>query len=261
MRFFSPAKVNLFFRVLRKRSDGYHEIASLYQAIDLGDWITFCPSDHDELTCSPPTLPCDETNLISKARALFRTHINLPPVHIHLEKQIPMQAGLGGGSSNAATTLWALNQLTNTPLSTEQLMTLGSFLGSDVPFFFSSGTAFCTGRGEIIAPFSLSPVQGMVEKPPYGLSTPEVYRNVRVDKLPLTDVEEVLRSFRDGHLHLFNDLEYSAFQLEPRLRAFKEELLSQFKTVSMTGSGTAFFCLSDQGTIRSIQRTASTWYQ
>ncbi len=110
---FSPAKINLFLRIMGKRPDGYHELASLFQAIGLGDTLTFTLTPQDSLTCSDPSLPCNDSNLIIKALHLFRRKTNLHiPVTIHLEKHIPTQAGLGGGSSNAATTLGALNTLT-----------------------------------------------------------------------------------------------------------------------------------------------------
>lgn len=139
---FSPAKINLFLRVLGKRSDGYHEIASLFQAINLGDNLTFTLSEQDHLTCSDPHLPCDHTNLVIKAVHLFRKKTNLDtPVTIHLEKEIPSQAGLGGGSSNAATTLWALNALHNYPYTIGQLQIWSAEIGSDIPFFFLSGNS------------------------------------------------------------------------------------------------------------------------
>lgn len=147
----SPAKVNLFLRVLGKRPDGYHELASLFQAIDLADTLHFTLSKHDHLTCTDPAIPLDNTNLIWKTVHLFRRKTNHQfPIHIHLEKNIPIQAGLGGGSSNAATTLWALNELLNTHIPSETLTAWAGEIGSDVPFFLSTGTAYCTGRGEIV---------------------------------------------------------------------------------------------------------------
>ncbi len=229
--FLSPAKLNLTFRVLRKRPDGYHDIASLFQAIDLFDHLFFEPSVQDEISCSNPSIPCDETNLATKALHLFRREFSCPAFKIHIEKQIPIQAGLGGGSSNAATALWALNQLTGQRATLEQLIQMGAQLGSDVPFFFSSGTALCTGRGEIMEPRAMQPISGWLAKPPYGLSTPLVYKNTRIEDLP---------SRTENY---FNDLEVPAFRLEPRLVALRDELAKSFKTVTLTGSGTAFFCL------------------
>src|SRR3990167_2918479 len=114
MKLFSPGKINLFFRVLAKRSDGFHQIASLYQAIDLFDILTIERAELDSFTCTDPKLSCDHSNLISKALTLFRTHFSLDfGIRVHLEKRIPMEAGLGGGSSNAATLLWGVNELAN----------------------------------------------------------------------------------------------------------------------------------------------------
>ena len=251
----SPAKINLSFQVLSKRLDGYHEIASLYQAIDLFDTLSLQQSNQDLLTCTDPELLCDETNLVWRALLLFRKHSLFPPVHLHLEKQIPMQAGLGGGSSNAATALWALNCFAGNPFSLGELRELGSALGSDVPFFLSCGTAFCTGRGEKLEERELFAVQGYLVKPPYGLSTPAVYRETRIAEL------------KAARGRYFNDLEPAAMRLEPQLVDFKRHLFSLgFHTVCMTGSGSAFFCLgegsSPKGAIpfKSISRSSSEWY-
>ncbi len=139
----SPAKVNLFLRILRRRSDGYHDLASLFQAISLYDTIHFALSDHDELTCDKPGIPTDSTNLILKAADLFRRKTGLKfGLKAHLEKRIPHEAGLGGGSSNAATTLWALNQLHGQPASPDELIAWSGEIGSDITFFLSHGTAY-----------------------------------------------------------------------------------------------------------------------
>lgn len=265
----SPAKLNLFFRVLRKRPDGYHDIASLYQAVDCFDRLFFSPAKTDLLTCSDPTLPCDSSNLVYKALQLFKTHFPFPEsFHIHLEKKIPMQAGLGGGSSNAATTLWGLNELTGKRATLKELQELGALLGSDVAFFFSSGTAYCTGRGEVLTPYALpQPLSGWIAKPAYGLSTPLVYQHTKADYLPQRDPEQALKHFPT----FYNDLEVPAFALEPRLAKLKEKLQrSGFESVTMTGSGTAFFCIGkkapfpmDEVTFfpfHSIQRLRFSWY-
>ncbi|HEX2582880.1 MAG TPA: 4-(cytidine 5'-diphospho)-2-C-methyl-D-erythritol kinase [Chlamydiales bacterium] len=256
MKYLSPAKINLFFRVLGKRKDGYHEIASLYQAIDLYDELFISDSAQEALTASDPELLCDETNLVWKARRLFRAQFGGRSCHIHLEKKIPMQAGLGGGSSNAATTLWALNEQNGRPATEWQLLELAAKLGSDVPFFFSSGTAYCTGRGEKLEPYSLpAPLSGWIVKPPFGLSTPAVYQETRVSELPQRDPQDALIPY--------NDLEPAAFRLEPRLFLIKRD------GFTMTGSGTAFFTFQsekphlEEGFIvpfRSLQRPLHSWY-
>lgn len=256
MRVNSPAKINLSFKVLAKRPDGYHEIASLFQAIDLCDRLFFSFSDSDKLTCSDPEIPLGSSNLVSKALSFFPSR---PPVSIHIEKNIPIQAGLGGGSSNAATTLWALNELLGKPYTQDQLISFGAQIGSDVPFFFSSGTAYCTGRGEILHPALPQFLKGYIAKPFYGLSTPLVYQEVNLSQLPSQEGK------------YFNDLEIPAFRLEPRLRSLQTKLQKNFGVVTMTGSGTAFFCLGgDPKPIEGVQffpfhtiqrREPLAWYE
>ena len=204
------------------------------------DRLFFSWVSHDQITCSDPTIPCDNTNLVAKALTQFRAHFPTKPIHIHIEKQIPIQAGLGGGSSNAATTLWALNELTGRPATLPQLIEMGAAIGSDVPFFFSTGTAYCTGRGEILEPFALpTTLTGWLAKPTYGLSTPLVYKNTKIEELIPRDPLTALKSYPC----FFNDLEIPSFRLEPRLITLRDELQKSFQNVTMTGSGTAFFCL------------------
>ena len=132
---FSPAKLNLFFRVLHRREDGFHEIASLYQAISLGDTLTVALAEEDQFTCDHPTLPRDASNLVCRAVALFREQTgSAARYRIHLSKKIPVESGLGGGSSNAATVLWGCNALTGSRIPIEKLAQWGALLGSDVPF-------------------------------------------------------------------------------------------------------------------------------
>ncbi|MCB1119748.1 MAG: 4-(cytidine 5'-diphospho)-2-C-methyl-D-erythritol kinase, partial [Chlamydiia bacterium] len=173
----APAKVNLFLRVLGKRGDGYHEIATVMQAIDLCDRLTFSLAEADTLTCTDPAVPTNSSNLILRALHLFRQKSGKQlSLQIHLEKKIPMQAGLGGGSSDAAATLFACNALTGNTIPTDTLQTWSQEIGSDIPFFYSSGTAYCTGRGEVVkplSPLSLPPIA--IHKPPFGLSTPAIF--------------------------------------------------------------------------------------
>lgn len=246
--FHSPAKINLFLRILRRREDGYHELASLFQTIDLQDTLHIELSDKDQFTCSDPSLPCDQTNLVSKALALFRRKSGIDyPVRIHLEKRIPQQAGLGGGSSNAATTLWALNRLCGNGASDVELARWASEIGSDISFFFSSGTAYCTGRGEIFRSYPpLQPTNLWVVKPPQGLSTPKVYSKLKAAALPQRDPEKILTQFLNSNPEYFNDLEGPAFEIMPELGQLKEKLKEcGFSVVLMSGSGSSFFCLGE----------------
>ncbi|WP_420422229.1 4-(cytidine 5'-diphospho)-2-C-methyl-D-erythritol kinase [Simkania sp.] len=240
---FSPAKLNLFFRVLAKREDGYHEIASLMQAISLGDILHFERGDFDTLTASDSSLPCDETNLIWRARELFREKTGLSfPIQIHVEKRIPVEAGLGGGSSNLATTLWALNELSGSVATEADLRKWAGTFSSDAPFFFSPGSAYCTGRGEKIAALAPLPKRKLwLAKPEGGMSTPLVYRHCKPNACSSEDPEKLL------HDQVFvNDLEAPAFALRCELGQVKRDLLSLgFDSVVMTGSGSTFFCFGD----------------
>lgn len=245
----SPAKVNLTFQVLGKRLDGYHAIETLMQAVSLFDRLHFSLSS-DTITCSDPDIPCDERNLVWKARELFRKASGIfEPIAIDIEKKIPVQAGLGGGSSNAATTLFALNEIFQKPLSEKQLIHLGSELGSDVPFFFSSGSALCTGRGEIFTDQSHLNKELTIVKPKHlHLSTPQVYK----------------------HAIIGEGLEHAAFIVLPELQQVKANLLEIFDEVTMSGSGTAFVCFGDPKSAipenfssfvcRPIQKNSGGWY-
>jgi 4-diphosphocytidyl-2-C-methyl-D-erythritol kinase len=133
----SPAKLNLFLHVVKKRSDGFHDLVSLFQAINLYDVLTFSFAEQDKITTDHPTLATDSSNLVFQAIRLFRENVPyMEGVHVHIKKNIPLQAGLGGGSSNVATTLWALNELCRLPCSTQQLQSMAALLSADAPFFF-----------------------------------------------------------------------------------------------------------------------------
>lgn len=243
----SPAKINLFLRILGKRPDGYHELASLFQAISLFDEISITQSTQDHLSCSLSHLAMDERNLVCKALRLFREQTGLnTPVNIHLNKNIPMEAGLGGGSSNAATTLWALNELFGKPASLQQLKQWGGMLGSDVAFFLSEGTAYCTGRGEILQ--ELPPLKDQtlwLVKPPEGLSTPAVYGQFKASETEPREPLVALDLWKNGCGECFNDLERPAFKLMPALETLKEQMQQVGNPVMLSGSGTSLFCLGE----------------
>ncbi|HVR39477.1 MAG TPA: 4-(cytidine 5'-diphospho)-2-C-methyl-D-erythritol kinase, partial [Thermoanaerobaculia bacterium] len=141
----SYAKINWSLRIIGKRADGFHDLETVFQQISLHDVLTIEASDTFALTCSDPAIPVDDTNLVARAAKL----IGAPPVVIHIEKRIPAGGGLGGGSSNAAATLIALDEMFDLNAS---LPGLALQLGSDVPFFLIGGTAYATGRGEELTP-------------------------------------------------------------------------------------------------------------
>ncbi len=148
------AKINLGLKILGKRPDGYHEICSLVQSIDLADVLRFERAEQNGLTCSDPEIPTDGTNLVLRAMALFADQLQdgYRPYRVHLEKNVPVGAGLGGGSADAAATLRALNILHGNPLDAEALRALAAQLGSDIPFLIEGGTALMRGRGEKLQP-------------------------------------------------------------------------------------------------------------
>src|ERR1043166_2699702 len=155
----SPCKVNLLLNILGKRADGFHELETVMHPVNLFDEMDFARVTRGfHLTCSDPTLPTDAGNLVHRAATLFfqKTEIR-DGVRIHLEKKIPLAAGLGGGSGNAATTLLGLNEIFGKPLSFRILHDLAATLGSDVPFFLQSRPALATGRGEKIEPLEPFP--------------------------------------------------------------------------------------------------------
>lgn len=271
----SPAKVNFFFRIHHQRHDGYHQISSLYQAINLSDTISISLDEEDHFSCNLDHLCNMQENFIWQAVSLFRQKTGWnQKLSIHLQKNIPIQAGLGGGSSNAATTLWALNQLYHHRFEESQLALWAAEMGSDMSFFFSEGSAYCEGKGEIIQSIANLPsTHFWLAKPAFGLATPMVYQKCNSKKLAYWDSNQALSNAVQGKLILNNDLEQAAFTLKPKLQIIKHKLLQMgFAQVSMTGSGTAFICFGDLETspqlpgivfypVRSLQRKSGFWYE
>lgn len=230
--------------------DGYHEIASLLHAISFGDSIEVSFADRDKLTFEGEEIPIDDSNLIMKALYLFRRERSFSQhIHFHIKKKIPIGSGLGGGSSNAATALWALNELSGKRVKENQLQVLAAQLGSDVPFFFSTGCGLCTGRGEKVQNYvinwSLPIFLALVNTP---VDTKRVYSFYQKKQSAISiPTSQLLQDYVKGIFHRVNDLESAAFFLYPSLKGEKEHLQKMFsKTFSMTGSGGSFFCISNQ---------------
>lgn len=251
----SPSKINLFLRILRRRDDGFHELASLFQAISLRDELSFAllgeDAEADVLECDAPGVPTDGRNLVLRALETYRRRTGVQRYFkVRLEKRVPAQAGLGGGSANAATALWGANVLCGRPASTEELADFGAEFGSDVSFFFAMGSAYCTGRGEVLREVDrLMPQTLWLVKPREGLSTAAVFKELKV-RDGGEDPEELLSKLQNELLNecdaFVNDLEEPSFTLQPRLRDVKEALEnSGFCRVLMSGSGTCFFCIGE----------------
>uniref|UniRef100_A0A6M2ET54 4-(cytidine 5'-diphospho)-2-C-methyl-D-erythritol kinase n=1 Tax=Populus davidiana TaxID=266767 RepID=A0A6M2ET54_9ROSI len=248
---FSPCKVNVFLRITSKREDGYHDLASLFHVISLGDVIKFSLSPSksiDRLSTNVSGVPLTEDNLIIKALNLYRKKTGTDNFFwIHLDKKVPTGAGLGGGSSNAATALWAANQFCGCLATEKELQEWSSEIGSDIPFFFSHGAAYCTGRGEIVQDIpSLVPLDKpmVLIKPPQACSTAEVYKCFQLDKTsqadPLTLLEKISRNGISQDVCI-NDLEPPAFEVLPSLKRLKQRIAAagrgQYDAVFMSGSG------------------------
>lgn len=224
---------------------GFHELASLFQSISLHDTLHFTLKTGtdpdaiiDTLECDTPGVPTDSSNLVLKALAKFRERTGTSVYfHVRLDKRIPHEAGLGGGSSNAATALWAANELTGRPATPAMLAEFGAEFGSDISFFLSSGTAYCTGRGEIIEDIPYLGDRNLyIVKPAEGLSTGLVFKNFDIDSCSTDDPRELLSSIqRDmDTAHFVNDLERPSFMIMPRLQHLKESLHREgFKVGSM----------------------------
>lgn len=248
---FSPCKVNVFLRITRKREDGFHDLASLFHVISLGDIIKFSLSPSqtkDRLSTNVSGVPLDDRNLIIKALNLYRKKTGSNKFFwIHLDKKVPTGAGLGGGSSNAATALWAANQFNNCIATEKDLQEWSGEIGSDIPFFFSHGAAYCTGRGEVVEnippPISLD-IPMVLIKPPQACSTAEVYKRLRLDKTSNVDPLALLEKLsKDGISQdvCINDLEAPAFEVLPSLKKLKQRIMAagrgQYDAVFMSGSG------------------------
>ncbi len=250
IRILSPAKINLFLHVISKRPDGYHELETLMCCISLYDQITLrFTGQRIAVNCPFTGVPEDETNLAYKAARLFMDEFNTSAgVMISIDKKIPVGAGLGGGSSNAASVLSALNRHFKYPFSENQLMMMGSRIGADIPFFIFRKPALATGIGEKLSPFSgLFPYHVLLIDPRIPVSTAAVYNNLN---LGLTKSEKKLKDSAankdkfDVARHLKNDLETVTERWHSDIGAAKQALLNHgAKGALMSGSGSAVFGL------------------
>lgn len=254
------AKINLFLYVTGKRPNGYHELFSLMVPLTLADRLEIVREGKGiRAVCSHPNVPEDETNLVCRAAALFRSAMldrhgdcGFQHLTIHIEKKIPVGGGLGGGSSNAACVLKALNEYSQTPFSTDELMRLGLALGADVPFFISAVPAFASGVGEKLAPCrQMLPLSVILVNPGVSASTGNVFRKLEfgltfVPSYIINPSSNALPFGKklDGREILHNDLEESACSLYPEIgSAKKETALLLRRNVYMSGSGSSLFAL------------------
>lgn len=249
IKVFSPAKINLFLKVLGKRKDGYHDIFSWMQTIDLRDELRISRSRKGiRIACDNPRVPTDTTNLAYQAARRFQQAVQISSgIKIEIKKEIPLGAGLGGGSSNAASVLWGLNQMLGRRLDSAKLFSLAKPLGSDVPFFLTSGSTLAFGRGEKLKPIKLPLNYWLVlVNPGFEVSTKWAYDKTRpgrespdevlfLDKITLGQMIKYIKN-------LGNDLQEVVQKKYPVIKKVVLKLEEQEAVYSaMSGSGPTVF--------------------
>lgn len=248
----SPAKINLRLEILHKRPDGYHEIQTIFQKISLYDDITLSRASEDLLSISvdDPLVPSDQSNLAYKAASLVLHDQKIPSgVAISIKKRIPVGAGLGGGSSNAAATVHAINHIFDLHLSSAYLQDLGKKLGADVPFFMSTaGTASAGGIGEVLTPVRLqSMFWVLIVFPNTNISTSWAYTTYSKDKLLTNKQKNIMfkNYFEDAQdiaHNLYNDFESIVFPAHPHIKNLRDSLIEAGACGALlSGSGSSVF--------------------
>lgn len=244
----SPAKLNLFLHIVGRRDNGYHNLQSIFQLIDLCDYLTFIPHKNNHIQVHGLHQVKQEDNLIYRACQLMRPHAqNFTGLDIYLEKNIPMGAGLGGGSSNAATTLLTLNHLWQCHLTIEHLANYAQQLGADVPFFVYGQNAWVEGIGEIITPITLPKSNYILLKPDCFISTQTLFQQqelVRNSKISTID------EYFSQAQQFINNFENVAKQLYPEVQ-HALDYLSQYGQAKLTGTGSCVFVEIDKTSIDS----------
>jgi 4-diphosphocytidyl-2-C-methyl-D-erythritol kinase len=247
----TPAKINLFLEVKDKRSDGYHNIYSIMQTVSLFDEIkieTLQEKDVIEIECSDKNIPTDERNIVYKVAKAIKEEFNIKSgVKIYIDKQIPVSAGLGGGSSDGAAIIKGLSDIWNIEDSKQQLKQIASKIGADITFFLKGGTAFCEGIGDIITPMkSMGKKNIILVNPGFSVSTAQVYQRI---KFPLTNtrgIHKIATLFDDSSLYddedfYFNRLEEFVFPYHPEILKIKNTLKDLQCISLMSGSGATVF--------------------
>jgi 4-diphosphocytidyl-2-C-methyl-D-erythritol kinase len=252
MRVKSFAKVNLGIEVLGKRDDGYHEIRTLFQTVNIYDLLEFrlLPRDEIILKGDDSSIPWDRANLIHQAVALLRErHAIKRGIEIRVTKNIPAGKGLGGGSSNAAMTLLALNKIWRLDLEKEDIKEIGGLLGADVPFFFEGGLCLGKGRGDRIFPLEdLNSYLCVLVLPSVSISTVSVYERLHASLTSRVKDSKIIKFLDRRDLgFLENELEETVFRTYPQIKAIKNQVQEQGSELTlMSGSGSAVFGLFHQ---------------
>ena len=244
----APAKINLTLDVLYRRDDDYHELEMIMSSVDLADYLTFTPLEEDkiEVFTNKAFLPVDQRNHVYQIIKLVKERYNIREgMLVEIEKKIPVAAGLGGGSTDAAAALRALNRIWEQNMSVQEMIELGMQVGTDVPYSIVGGTAFVSGRGEIVTPINPMPSCWVVlAKPRISVSTKTVFRALEVERLDYIPKSRIVADaieigdYKGMVDNLSNALEAVTFERHPKLRQLSERMERYgMDGVTMSGSG------------------------
>ena len=251
---FPNAKINLGLRVISKRTDGYHNIETVFYPVNLCDALEIVPAGEGKTTLIQTGIPMDgnpDDNLVMKACRLLKNDFDLPEVTIYLRKQIPVGAGLGGGSADAAFMIKLLNDFARLNLSVEQMEAYAGRIGADCPFFIQNRPVFAEGIGNVFSPVALSlhNYRIVTVKPPVSVSTKEAYAQVKPQQ-PAVPLKEVIRMpIGEWKNCLINDFEPGVFALYPEIAEIKRKLYAEGALyASMSGSGSTVYGIFERAT-------------
>ena len=254
------AKINLSIDILGKREDGYHDVKMIMQSVSLYDIISFSRRESDiKLYCSDPYVPCDSKNVVYKALQLIKAKYHVPGgMEVDIDKNIPVAAGLAGGSTDAAAAIIAANKMWNLNMSYEDMVDIGRQIGADVAFCIKGGTALAEGIGEKVTelPF-IGEVNIVLAKPPIQVSTKEVYQSLKLDEIAKRpDTDKIIKALGEGNVkyiadNMVNVLETVTIKKYPVIGEIKSIML-QFGALGslMSGSGPTVFGLLDRKSTR-----------
>ena len=244
---FPNAKINLGLHILSMRTDGYHNIETVFYPVDRCDALEIVPAEGGKTAFTQTGIPVDgkpENNLVMKAFNLLRKDFDLPEIAVYLRKEIPIGAGLGGGSSDAAFMIKLLNDFAGLKLSNEQMEEYARQIGADCPFFIQNKPVFAEGTGDIFSPVTVSLQNYRIEiiKPSVSVSTKEAYAQVKPQQ-PAVPLKEIIRlPINEWKNHLINDFEPGIFAQYPEIAKIKQQMYAEGAIyASMSGSGSAVF--------------------
>lgn len=269
MKIKANAKINLSLNVVASLENGYHDLDMIMVPLSLCDVLDVEIAKKDEIICGQKEFPLDQSNTIYKAIYLMRKHFGIKECfRVNVDKQIPMQAGLAGGSADGAAMLKAIVSLCNIDVTQERMIAIAKEVGADVPFCFVNQVSRVQGIGEKVTPFHMNcPFYILLVKPSAGVSTKEAFAKVDFENCIHPDIEVCEKALINNEYDLFckcigNTLEASAFQITPIIKEIKDDLIqAQMDTVLMSGSGSTLFALTrDKAKIDALEKKLKNKY-